>query len=45
LTHQLPIFPAMVFYAVLGTDGEIEILDMTVDETYFDLIGDGPEDE
>ena len=44
LTHDLPIFPAMVFYAWLGTDGAVELLDVVVDEEFFDRIADDPLD-
>jgi len=43
-THEVPVFPAMSFYACLLTDGSVEILDLTVDEDYFGLIADDPTD-
>jgi hypothetical protein len=27
----VPIFPAMVMYACLGTDGQVELLDVVID--------------
>jgi hypothetical protein len=44
MTHGLPFFPALVIYACLGTDDAVELLDVVVDEDYFDLIGDDPAD-
>ncbi|MBI2170307.1 MAG: hypothetical protein HYU28_12535 [Actinobacteria bacterium] len=43
-TAHVPLFPAMTFYAVLIADGTVEILDFTIDEEYFDLIGGDPTD-
>jgi hypothetical protein len=31
MTHGVPIFPAMVMYACLGTDGQVELLDVVID--------------
>lgn len=44
LTHQVPVFPAMVFYAALGRDDAVEIVDVTIDEEYFGLIQDDSTD-
>lgn len=44
MTHAVPMFPPLVVYAVLLSDGTIETLDLDVDEDYWDLIGDDPED-
>jgi hypothetical protein len=33
-----------VIYACLGTADAVELLDVVVDEDYFDLIGDDPAD-
>ena len=30
MTHGVPVFPAMVFYGCLGSDGGIELLDVIV---------------
>ncbi len=35
VTHQLPVFPAMVMFGCLGTDDSVELLDVIVDEDYF----------
>jgi hypothetical protein len=43
MTHGMPFFPPLVMYACLGTDGAVELLDVVVDDNYFDLIGDDPE--
>jgi hypothetical protein len=34
----------MVFFACLGTEGDVELLDVVLDEDYFDLIEDDPTD-
>jgi hypothetical protein len=44
MTHAVPYFPALVIYAILLSDDAVEILDLDVDETYWDLIGDDPVD-
>jgi hypothetical protein len=43
MTIAVPAFPPMVFYAALGTDGAVELLDVIIDEDYWDLVGDDPE--
>jgi hypothetical protein len=43
-THDMPFFPAMVFFAVIGVDDDVELVDVVIDEDYFDLIGDDPDD-
>ena len=43
MTHAVPFFPALVIYAVLLTDGTVEIIDLEVDEDYWDLTTDDPE--
>lgn len=35
-------FPALVFYGVLLTTGEVEIISVTVDPDYWETIGDDP---
>jgi hypothetical protein len=45
VTHDVPIFPAMVFYACEITDGAIEMLDVEIDRDYFGQIGDDPVDD
>ena len=35
-------FPALVFYGVLLTTGEVEIISVAVDPDYWDTIGDDP---
>jgi len=42
MTHAVPFFPALVVYAVLLSDGVIEVVDLDVDEEYWDLISDDP---
>ena len=44
MTHAVPFFPALVIYGILLSDGVVEILDLDVDEDYWDLIGDDPDD-
>jgi len=44
MTHAVPVFPAMTFYAVLGTDDVVELLDVTVDEDYFEMLEGDPDD-
>ena len=44
MTHGVPVFPAMTFYAVLGTDDAIELLDVTVDEDYFEMLEGDPDE-
>ena len=44
MTHAVPFFPALVVYAILLSDGAIEVVDIDVDEEYWDLISDDPED-
>lgn len=44
MTHGMPVFPAMVMYACMGTDGAVELLDVVVDDDYFDLIANDPSD-
>jgi hypothetical protein len=44
MTHAVPIFPALVIYAVLTTDEVVELIDITIDDDYFDLVGDDPHD-
>lgn len=43
MTIAVPVFPPMVFYAALGTDGAVELLDVIIDEEYWDLIADDPD--
>lgn len=42
LTLQTPFFPPIVFYAVLVVD-YVEIVSLTVDEDYWDLMEDDPD--
>lgn len=44
ITHGVPIFPAMVFYGMLATDGAVDLIDVTIDPDYFDQIADDPND-
>jgi len=44
MTHGVPVFPAMVMYACMGTDDAIEILDVVVDDNWFELLRDDPTD-
>lgn len=44
MTHAVPLFPPLVVYAVLLSDGTIETMDLEVDEDYWDTIGDDPDD-
>lgn len=44
MTAAVPRFAPMVFFAALGTDGAVEILDVTHDEDYWDLLDDDPID-
>ena len=39
-----PLFPALVVYAVLLSDGTVEVVDLDVDEEYWDLISDDSND-
>jgi hypothetical protein len=39
-----PAFPALGFYAVLGDDGVVEIISLTVDDGYWDLVDEDPDD-
>lgn len=43
-THQVPVFPAMTFFAMLTTDDDVHLVDLLVDEEYFKLIADDPTD-
>ena len=43
MSHAVPIFPALVLYAVLADDDTVELISVTIDPDYFDLIGDDPE--
>jgi hypothetical protein len=42
MTHAVPHFPALILYGMLLEDGVIEIVDIEVDEDYWDLIADDP---
>lgn len=44
MTHAVPLFPALVIYAILLSDGTVETLDLDVDEDYWDLIEGDPDD-
>lgn len=44
VTHGVPIFPAMVIYGMLATDGAVELVDVTTDPDYFDQISNDPSD-
>lgn len=44
MTHAVPYFPALIVYAVLLEREVVELVDLEVDEDYFDLIGDDPDD-
>jgi hypothetical protein len=43
-THQVPLFPATVFYGILGTDGVIEMIDFDPDEDSFTLLESDPDE-
>ncbi len=44
MTHAVPLFPALILYGILLDDGAVEILDVEVDDDYWDLIADDPND-
>lgn len=44
MTHAVPVFPAMVFFAALGTDGSVDLLDVVIDEDYFEMLEGDPDD-
>lgn len=44
MTHAVPLFPALVVYGVLLADGAVELVALDVDEDYWDLIADDPDD-
>jgi len=44
MTHAVPYFPALVIYGILLSDGIVETIDLEVDEEYWDLIGNDPDD-
>ena len=43
MTHAVPLFPALVVYALLTDDDTVELVSITIDPDYFDLIDDEPE--
>jgi hypothetical protein len=43
MTHAVPFFPALILYGILLEDGAVEIVDIEVDEDYWDLLGGDPE--
>jgi len=44
MTHAVPFFPPLIIYAVLMLDGTVETLDLEVDEEYWDMIAEDPDD-
>ena len=44
MTHAVPSFPALIIYGILLTDGAVELVDLDIDEEYWDLIGNDPTD-
>lgn len=44
MTHAVPLFPALVVYAIRLTDDTVELIDLDVDEDYWDLIAGDPDD-
>lgn len=44
MTHAVPLFPALIVYAILLTDNTVELVDLEVDEDYWDVIADDPDD-
>lgn len=47
MTHSLPFFPPLVLYGMLvteGTDEIIELIDVTVDDDYFEGLNNDPDD-
>lgn len=43
MTHAVPVFPALVVYAVLGVDDAVELVSITIDPDYFDLLDEDPD--
>jgi hypothetical protein len=46
MTHAVPYFPAMVIYGMLlvaGGDEFVELIDIVLDEDYFDIIENDPD--
>lgn len=43
MTHAVPVFPALVVYAVLADDDTVELVSITIDPDYFDLVSDDPD--
>ena len=44
MTHAVPFFPPLVVYAILLSDGTVETVDLDIDDEYWDLIDDDPDD-
>lgn len=44
MTADVPLFAPMVFYAVLGTDGVVELVDVIVDPDYWSMLESDPTD-
>lgn len=44
MTHAVPVFPALVVYAVLADEETVELVSITIDPDYFDLIEDDLDD-
>lgn len=44
MTHAVPYFPALVIYGVLLTDDAVALIDLEVDEEYWDLIAGDPQE-
>lgn len=42
LTHDVPLFPALVVYGVLVEGDIIELVSVIIDPDYWDLVGDDP---
>ncbi len=44
MTHAVPFFPALVVYAILLSDDTVELIDLDVDEDYWDVVAGDPDD-
>ncbi len=43
MTHGVPVFPAMTIYAIRGSDDSVELLDVDVDDDYFEMLEGDPD--
>jgi len=37
-----PYFPVLVFFGLLLTTGEVELIFVSIDQEYWDIVGDDP---